>query len=90
MGIEFNAIQDVPPATIASFIKKTFAEHKGADAIYVLGSSLEALPLVAPLERELGVPMVQPIAARIWEIQKRLKVHEPIKGYGRLLETLPA
>jgi hypothetical protein len=36
------------------------------------------------------VPVVQAIAAGIWEIQKRLKVHEPIKGYGRLLETLPA
>jgi maleate cis-trans isomerase len=46
--------------------------------------------LIAPLERDLGVPVVQAIAARIWEIQKRLNVHEPIKGYGRLLETLSA
>jgi maleate cis-trans isomerase len=90
MGVEFKSIPDVPPATIASFIKKAFAEHRGADAVYILGSALEALPLIAPLERELGVPVVQPIAARIWEIQKRLHVHEPIKGYGRLLETLPA
>jgi maleate cis-trans isomerase len=89
MGVEFKSVQDVPPATIAAFIKKAFAEHKGADAVYILGSSLEALPLIAPLERELGVPVVQAIAARIWEIEKRLKVHEPIKGYGRLLETLP-
>jgi maleate isomerase len=90
MGVEFKAVENVPPATIAAFIKKTFTEHKGADAVYILGSSLEALPLIAPLERELGVPVVQAIAARIWEIQKRLHVHEPIKGYGRLLETLPA
>ena len=90
MGIEFKSVPDVPPATIASFIKKVFAEHEGADAVYILGSSLEALPLIAPLERELGVPVVQAVAARIWEIQKRLHVHEPIKGYGRLLETLPA
>jgi maleate isomerase len=90
MGVEFRSIPEVPPATIASFIKKAFAEHKGADAVYILGSSLEALRLIAPLERELGVPVVQAIAARIWEIQKRLNVHEPIKGYGRLLETLPA
>jgi len=89
MGVEFKSVQDVPPATISAFIKKTFAEHRGADAVYILGSSLEALPLIAPLERELGVPVVQAIAARLWEIQKRLKVHEPIKGYGRLLETLP-
>ena len=90
MGVEFKSIPDVPPATIASFIKKAYAEHERADAVYILGSSLEALPLIAPLERELGVPIVQAVAARIWEIQKRLGVHEPIKGYGRLLETLPA
>ena len=90
MGVEFKAVENVPPATIEAFIKKSFAGHKGADAVYILGSSLEALPLIAPLERELGVPVVQAIAARIWEIQKRLNVHEPIKGYGRLLETLPS
>jgi maleate cis-trans isomerase len=90
MGVEFKSIPDVPTETIAAFIRKTVAAHKGADAVYILGSSLEALPLIASLERELGVPIVQPIAARIWEIQKRLNMHEPIKGYGRLLETLPS
>jgi maleate cis-trans isomerase len=90
MGVEFKSIPEVPQATITSFIKKAFAEHERADAVYILGSALEALPLIAPLERDLGVPVVQAIAARIWEIQKRLHVHEPIKGYGRLLETLPA
>jgi maleate cis-trans isomerase len=90
MGVEFRSIPEVPPATISAFIKKAFAERKGADAVYILGSALEALRLIEPLERELGVPVVQAIAARIWEIQKRLRVHEPIKGYGRLLETLPA
>jgi maleate cis-trans isomerase len=90
MGVEFNPVQDVQPATIATFIKKAVAEHKGANAVYMLGSSLETLPLIAPLERELGAPMVQAIAAHIWEIQKRLKVHEPIRGYGGLLETVPA
>jgi len=89
MGVEFKSIPEVPQATIAAFIKQAFAEHAGADAVYILGSSLEALPLIAPLERDLGVPVVQAIAARIWEIQKRLHVHEPIRGYGRLLETLP-
>jgi len=90
MGLEFKSIPEVPRPAITAFIRKKFAEHKGADAVYILGSSLEALPLIAPLERELKVPVVQAIAARIWEIQRRLKVHEPIKGYGRLLETLPA
>jgi maleate cis-trans isomerase len=90
VGIDFKSAPDVPPATIIASVKKAFAEHKGADAIYLLGPFLEEPPLIAPLERELGVPVVQAITARVWEIQKRLKVHERIKGYGHLLETLPA
>jgi maleate cis-trans isomerase len=88
--VKFAAVREVPREQITAFITQKFAAHKDADAVYILGSALEALPLIAPLERELKVPVVQPIAARIWEIERRLKVHEPIKGYGRLLETLPA
>jgi hypothetical protein len=33
--------------------------------------------------------VVHPVTARAWEIQKRLRVRKPVKGYGRLLETLP-
>jgi maleate cis-trans isomerase len=91
-GIEvsFNSIPDVPSEVIYTFIKKTFLRHTGMDAIYILGSGLDALGIVAVLEQDLGVPVVQPIAARIWEIQRRLHVRQPIKGYGGLLETLPA
>ena len=84
-----DAIQDVPSEIIYSFIKKKFLDHAGADAIYILGSPLDALGIVATLEQDLGVPVVQPTAARIWEIQRRLHVRQPIKGYGTLLETLP-
>ena len=88
--LEFNAERAVPATTSGPLIKQAFAAHKGVDAVYLLGPALEELPLIAPLERELGVPVVQAIVARVWEIQKRLNVHEPIKGFGRLLETLPA
>ena len=79
-----------PPDVIYSFIKKKFLEHRNADAIYILGSGLAALRLVVAIERNLGVPVGQPIAARNWEFQRRVHVHQPIKGYGSLLETLPA
>ena len=88
--VSYSAISSVPSEAIYSFIKKKFLEHKGADAIYILGSPLDALGIVAPLEQDLGVPVVQPTAARVWEIQRRLHVRQPIKGYGTLLETLPA
>jgi maleate isomerase len=90
MGVTFRTVGEVPAEAIYSFIKKKFLEHPGADAIYILGSGLDALGVVAPLEQDLGVPVVQPIAARIWEIQRRLHVRQPVKGYGTLLENLPA
>jgi maleate cis-trans isomerase len=90
MDVSFRSIPDVHSEVIYSFVKKKFLEHKGADAIYILGSGLDALGIVAVLEQDLGIPVVQPIAARIWEIQRRLHVRQPIKGYGSLLETLPA
>lgn len=82
--------RDVPPEVMYSFIKKKFLERKGADAIYILGSGWDTLGIVTALEQDLGVPVVQPIAARVWEIQRRLHVRQPVKGYGILLETLPA
>ena len=91
MDIAFGSIPDVPSEVMYSFIKKKFLDHAGAgtDAIYILGSGWDTLGIVAALEQDLGVPVVQPIAARIWEIQRRLHVRQPIKGYGILLETLP-
>jgi len=89
MDIAFGSIPDVPSEVMYSFIKKKFLDHTVADAIYILGSGWDTLGIVAALEQDLGVPVVQPIAARIWEIQRRLHVRQPIKGYGILLETLP-
>jgi maleate isomerase len=91
-GIEvsFKGIPDLPAESIYTFIKKKFLAHTGMDAIYILGSGLDAVDIIQPLEQDLGIPVVQPVAARIWEIQKRLHVRQPIKGYGTLLENLPA
>ena len=90
MQVSFRSIQDVPAETMYSFIKRTFLDHTGADAIYILGSPWDALGMIAALEQDLGVPVVEPVVARICEIQRRLHVRQPIKGYGILLETLPA
>ena len=88
--VAFRDISKVPPETLYAFIRTKFLEHSAADAIYVLGSGLQVVEIVARIEQDLRVPVVQPIAARVWEIQRRLHMHQPLKGYGRLLETLPA
>jgi maleate cis-trans isomerase len=55
----------------------------------MLGSGWRTLDIIAKLERDLGVPVVHPVTARAWEIQKRLRMRKPVKGFGRLLQTLP-
>jgi maleate cis-trans isomerase len=90
MDVPFGTISDTPPDTIYTFISTKFRAHRGVEAVYILGSGMRALELVARLERDLSVPVVQPIAARSWEIQRRLRIRRPLTGYGRLLETLPA
>ena len=41
------------------------------------------------LEQDLGVPVVHPVTARVWEFQKRLHENEAREGYGVLLSDLP-
>jgi maleate cis-trans isomerase len=90
INVAFDAIREVPAEAVYRMIKKRFLAQTGAEGIYILGSSLDALPVVAALEQDLGVPVVQATAARVWELQRRLHIRAPVKGYGILLETLPA
>jgi maleate isomerase len=75
---------------IYALIKQAFLPHrKNAQGIYLQGSKLRVLDIVDMLEQDLGVPVVHPVAARAWEIQRRLTVRQPRAGYGRLLAEMP-
>jgi maleate isomerase len=89
IDVPFEKVQELSSRRIFTHIKRSFRRHKGADAIYMLGSGWRTLDIIAKLERELGVPVVHPVTARAWEIEKRLNVRRRIKGYGHLLEKLP-
>jgi maleate isomerase len=81
-------VQELSGEQVYAHIKRNFLK-KGADVIYMLGSGWRTLDIVQTLERDLGVPVVHPVTARVWEFQKRLHVREPVAGYGHLLEALP-
>jgi maleate isomerase len=50
---------------------------------------LALLKIVRLLEQDLQVPVVYALAAKLWEVERKFHVREPIRGYGRLLEELP-
>lgn len=89
IDVPFNKVQELPAEQIYDHIKRNFLRVKGGDAIYMLGSGWRTLNIVDTLERDLGVPVIHPVTARVWEIQKRLIVNETRDGYGVLLSELP-
>jgi maleate cis-trans isomerase len=64
-------------------------KNPGAEAIYMLGSGWRTLDIVHLLEEDLQVPVIHPVPARVWAVQKLLHIRQPAKGFGRLLETMP-
>jgi maleate isomerase len=88
-GYTFDQVQDIPGERVAEYIRASVAQHPQAQAIYMLGSGWHVSDIIGPLEKELGIPVVHPVIARAWEIQKRLHLHLPIPGYGKLLAELP-
>jgi len=97
-GFEVMAMEGIPVAfedvgrlssqEVYAHTKKAFLRHPGADAIYMLGSGWRTLDIIRLLEQDLQVPVVHPVPARVWAIQKRLHVRQPVKGHGRLLEEM--
>jgi maleate cis-trans isomerase len=57
--------------------------------MYLQGSKWPSLDVVDRLEQRIGVPVVQAVAARCWEIQVRFDLKRPLSGYGKLLAEMP-
>lgn len=66
-----------------------FRRNPGGQVMYLQGSKWPSLNVVDRLEQTLGVPVVQAVAARAWEIQIRLGARCPIEGFGQLVRELP-
>lgn len=79
----------VSAQTVYGEAKRAFLANPGADGIYVQGSGWRIMDVIEALENDLHVPVIHPVAARCWEIQKRLRIRQPIAGQGRLLAEMP-
>jgi maleate cis-trans isomerase len=69
--------------------KAAVLRHPEADGILLFGSGWRSLDAIELLEQDLEIPVAHPVPARVWTVQKRLRVVEPVSGYGRLLEEMP-
>ena len=87
--VAFEDVGRLASQEVYAHTRKAFLRHGGADAIYMLGSGWRTLDIIKPLEEDLQVPVIHPVPARAWSLQKRLHVRQPVRGYGKLLEEMP-
>lgn len=89
ISVGFEDVGRLSSQEVYAHTRKAFLRHPGAEAIYMLGSGWRTLDIIHLLEEDLQVPVIHPVPARVWAVQKRLHVRQPVKGYGRLLEEMP-
>lgn len=88
IDVPFDQVGQLSSEQVYAHVKKIALKHPKADAVYLLGSGWRVLPVIDVLEQDLGIPVVHPVPARCWEIQKRLHINEPVPGYGVLLQEM--
>jgi maleate isomerase len=59
------------------------------DAVAVVCTNLAAASLVADLEAELGVPVLDSVAVTLWQALRVAGRDVPIEGWGALLAARP-
>jgi len=89
MPVAFADVGRLASQEIYAHTRRAFLKNRGADGIYMLGTGWRCLDIIHLLEEDLQVSVVHPVPARVWAIQKRLHVRQPINGFGRLLEEMP-
>lgn len=87
--VAFTEIGSVSPFEAYAFARKLYFQYPTTDGICLVGSGWRILDVVPLLEQDLQIPVVCAVAARVWAIEKRLHVRQPIEGRGLLLETMP-
>ena len=89
IDVPFKDVGRLSGEEIYAHTKKAFLKHPDAQAIYMLGSGWRLLKIVRLLEQDLQVPVIYALSCKLWDVETKFRVREPIKGYGRLLEDLP-
>lgn len=65
----------------------------GSDGVVIAGNGFRVAEAIAPLEADLGLPVVTSNQSNLWHCLHLARVRAPVEGFGRLLSSflpLPA
>lgn len=81
------------PETADVSIKQVYELAKAvfnpmADGLFISCTDLRSLDIIEALEHDLNKPVISSNQATMWMMLRKVKVKEPIKGYGGLLNKI--
>jgi maleate cis-trans isomerase len=86
LGVNTNAeMARIPPAMIAEQASAATRAAPGAEACFISCTAIRSAGLVAPLEAELGIPVLTSNQVMAWHALRRLGIREAVQGYGQLM-----
>ena len=72
---------------IYQLAREALKEFSNADGLYIAGGSMVSFPIVEPLEKEFGKPVILNVGALSWTLCHQLNFWTPVPGKGRLLAS---
>ncbi|MDO9707419.1 maleate cis-trans isomerase family protein [Paracraurococcus lichenis] len=86
LGINTNAeMARLPPAVIAEQVHAAARAAPGAEACFISCTAIRSAGLIAPLEAELGMPVITSNQVIAWHALQRLGLSAAAAGFGRLM-----
>ncbi len=81
---ERRGIGRTPPESLYRLAR--YIDRPEADVIFISCTNLASVEMIAPIEAELGKPVVTSNQATFWRALRMAGVPDRIEGYGRLLQ----
>ncbi|WP_198369629.1 maleate cis-trans isomerase family protein [Roseomonas rosulenta] len=86
LGLNTNAeMAALPPERIREQARAAAAASPGAQAFFISCTAIRSAPLIAPLEAELGMPVVTSNQIMAWHAMRRCGIADAVPGFGHLL-----
>ena len=88
LGADFTRIGDITAGDIYRASKQALNEAGRLDGIYLPCPQFPVLDVVEEIETDLGIPTVPHLASEVWAALRSMGIHRPVKGFGKLLQSL--
>lgn len=83
-GLNTNAeMAELPPERIAEQVRASATTD--ADACFISCTAIRSAGLIAPLEAELGMPVITSNQVMAWHMLRRCGIGDAVPGFGRLM-----